>query len=261
MYPFGVLVRLTNRIKWQAKLRLNSCGIYKFKDYQDNELVRTIVEKGLSHRVSLHTNRELSSAELRSASILGFMPDKEALSVLDFGGGTGNLHPVAQIVFPGKTFKWVVVETPELCRQAKKLIPEADLEFASSISVANQKFSGVIDVAILGSSLQYTLEPLVTLKEILELKPNFIWITKTPVTKTNFPIQTFQRSRLTDNGPGKSSGTFSNREVEYPITICPITSLEGLLLKDYEIIFKLDEGPFSLNGKEHQLKGYFCGKK
>jgi len=261
MHPFGVLTRLLNRIKWQLKLSLNSCGIYKFKDYQDDELVRTIVEKGLLHRVSLHTNREISSAELRSASILGFMPNKEAIQVLDFGGGTGNLHPVAQIIFPGKTFNWVVVETPELARQAKELISEADLEFASSISEANQNFSGVIDVAILGSSLQYTLEPLVTLREILELKPNFIWITKTPVTENNLPIQTFQRSRLTDNGPGKSSGTFSNREVEYPITICSISALEELLCRDYEIIFKLDEGPFSLNGNDYQLKGYFCGKK
>jgi putative methyltransferase (TIGR04325 family) len=189
------------------------------------------------------------------------MPNKEAIQVLDFGGGTGNLHPVAQIIFPGKTFNWVVVETPELARQAKELISEADLEFASSISEANQNFSGVIDVAILGSSLQYTLEPLVTLREILELKPNFIWITKTPVTENNLPIQTFQRSRLTDNGPGKSSGTFSNREVEYPITICSISALEELLCRDYEIIFKLDEGPFSLNGNDYQLKGYFCGKK
>ncbi len=261
MFPIEVLIRLVNRIKWQVKLSLNSWGIYKFKDYQNNELVRTIVEKGLLHRVSLLTNRELTSAELRSASTLGFIPGKESISVLDFGGGTGNLHPIAQIIFPNKTFKWVVVETPELCSQAKKLISDEELEFVTSISEATQNLSGQIDVAILGSSLQYTREPLVTLKELLELNPDFIWITKTPLTDSNYPIQTFQRSRLWDNGPGKSVGRISNREVEYPITICSISALEELLCRDYEIIFRLDEGPFSLNGNDYQLKGYFCGKK
>jgi putative methyltransferase (TIGR04325 family) len=259
--PFGVSIRLLNRLKWQVKLSLNSWGLYKFKDYQDNELVRTIVEKGLLQRVSLQANRELTSAELRSASTLGFIPSKESVSVLDFGGGTGNLHPIAQIIFPSKTFKWVVVETPELCSQAKKLISDAELQFVSSISEAGQNLSGEIDVAILGSSLQYTHEPLVVLKDILELSPNFIWITKTPFTDSNSPTQTFQRSRLKDNGPGKSLGRMSNREVEYPITICSSSALEELICRDYEIIFKLDEGPFELNGKEYQLKGYFCRKK
>jgi putative methyltransferase (TIGR04325 family) len=258
VYSPKILLPIFNRVKWQIKLSLNERGLYEFKDYQDSDLVRTIVEKGFLHKDFLLSYRELSNAELRSASVLGLIQKKNPMHVLDFGGGTGNLLPVSKIIFPERTFKWVVVETQELCNQVSKHVYDVDLYFKTSTSEARLLFTEGIDVAILGSSLQYTKEPLATLEEIIALKPSHIWINKTPVTDSEKPIRTFQRSRMNDNGPGREQGTISNKEVEYPITICPIRTLEDLLEIDYEIIFKVDEGPFLLNGRNFVLKGYFC---
>jgi hypothetical protein len=65
-----------------------------------------------------------------------------------------------------------------------------------------------------------------------------------------------QVSRLSSNGPGLLPKKFTNKQVLYPITIPDSTELETLLQKDYDTLFKVDEGPVKLEGVMIELNYY-----
>ena len=119
----------------------------------------------------------------------------DACSVLDFGGGCGLHYKLARLQSPD--IRWAVVETPAMVARAREL--ETDhLRFFTDIEPAAEWLSE-IDLMHSNSALQYTSEPLATLKRLCKLDAQImywarLWITEEPRHET-------QSSYLTDNGP------------------------------------------------------------
>jgi putative methyltransferase (TIGR04325 family) len=187
----------------------------------------------------------------------------ESLTVLDFGGGGGNHKTVANIYFPRLKFKWIVVETVSMCAEAEQMNSDPNLIFISNPGSINRQDYGV-DLLIVSSSIQYTEKPLATLRSLLELKPRYIQISRTPVNNTDTNIIYTQESLLSDNGPGHElPEDFMEALVKYPITVIPWSQLIQLLEEEYEILFVIDEGLWDVEkfGNAVQKIGVMCRLK
>ena len=116
------------------------------------------------------------------------------LNVLDFGGGSGRCGFERLGV---DNLTWAVVETPEMAKAARELYANPGLMFFDSIQQAKEALSRV-DVLHVSSALQYSGNPIQTLKALLDTAPEIIVFEKTVVTSGT--IQKFrQYSFLQDN--------------------------------------------------------------
>lgn len=123
------------------------------------------------------------------------------LNVLDFGGGSGRCG--FERLGVDHHLTWAVVETPEMAKAARELYANPELMFFDSIEQAKEAL-GRVDVLHVSSALQYSGNPIQTLKALLDTAPKIIVFEKTVVTSRT--IQKFrQYSFLQDNLTAKLS--------------------------------------------------------
>ncbi|MEK6958763.1 MAG: methyltransferase, TIGR04325 family [archaeon] len=114
--------------------------------------------------------------------IFAVAENSKKVVVLDFGGALGNLyyknkHFLKQI----KGLFWGVVEQPEFVKAGKKEFESKSLKFYDSIGdfSAGHKPS----VAVFSSVLQYIEDPFAVLRTTMNLAPQFMIISRTPMIK------------------------------------------------------------------------------
>lgn len=186
----------------------------------------------------------------------------DSLKVIDFGGGGGSLRELACSAKRDLNLEWVVVETPEMVKEARLELQEDWIKYESSVLEASTRLSSV-DLIIASGSLQYTQKPLETLLSLTELGSEYVYITRTPLSNDGNSIEYTQESFLASNGPGDSlPRNFKNRIVRYVNTIVPKSEFEKILSLNYKIVLHIDEGLWdeSKFGNLVSTNGYYCAK-
>lgn len=167
--------------------------------YEDPEVVSLIIEKTLGFFNKKKEDFLFSESDLRMLAISQLANLKNGSVVIDFGGGAGHHYKTFKKGFPHINIKWIVVETKEMARQAKKL-ENKELIFVSSFKKAVKLYSR-IDLIYSDSALQYCTNPIAILKMFTLAEPNNIFINRTMMSEQN--ASSFeQASFMSKNGPG-----------------------------------------------------------
>ena len=243
---------------------ISKFGVWKFiedgiaQGYEAADLVKVIVSKNLHFRNELALGSALNLDAVRTIIGLSLANLPKGSRVLDFGGGGGTHYFIANHLFPEKEFKWVVVETQELCIAAKVLGSE-NLQFFSRVEDVIEK-QYEFELAISSCAFQYTPDPLFYLNQILEMRIKKLFLTRNCLTLSNSIIHYKQLSKLSSNGPGPLPPGFEDRIVSYPSIFLPLSVFEKVIQNYYEIRVKFleDKGLYSIDGELINMYGHFC---
>jgi putative methyltransferase (TIGR04325 family) len=208
-------------------------GLRTVEGYQNITLVDTIIAKNIDYQNAIRTQDlpELSQQANQTFSAINLLiPEKDQYRVLDFGGGGGHHFAEAQTMFPDKKFRWHVIETEGMVEAARKNIHKQELEFHSTIEKVNNH---QLDLVFCNSALQYTDEPVETLQSLISLRPNFIYLTRIPLTYGR-SFSYIQKSKIMDNGPGSS--VQSKSIIKYKCHVEDFSKFRQTLGREFNIL-------------------------
>lgn len=228
--------------------------------YQNPDLVGSIVERNVIFRREVRASKIPAEALSTIAGVGMAIQGANSLCVVDFGGGGGNHHAIAQKAFPDIQFNWTVIETREMVHLSKKKISEPGLTFIDDI----KKFHGSPDLIFSNSAIQYSENPLEVYEALRNLKPKFIFLTRTPFSINNEVIKYTQKSQLSSNGPRVELDFPQEKiDVTYEVTIIPKTQMLEILSQEYEVTCTFAEGKWDITrfGDSVVNHGFFLTRK
>lgn len=168
---------------------------------------------------------------------------KPDVSVVDFGGATGELGTDFQSVFPGSSF--TVVENPTLVALMRDKSP---IQYVSEIP-AN------CDIFFSSGTLQYVEKPFEYLAAGLSSAAYAVILTRNSFC--NEKIYRSQTSRLFDNGAGPIPANFTDRDITYPHqTIDEREVMKIAEQKGFRLVARADE-----SSGVHPYRGMVYGKE
>ena len=228
--------------------------------YQHDELISMIVKKNLHFSNGITNSLVVDEGNLKILSIIASMQWEASINVIDFGGGGGMHYQICKnLLDPSVNLNWRVVETKAMVSAAKKLTTKS-LKFYTDLNSARSSL-GKVDLVFASSSLQYTQNPLLSLKRLIDLDAPYLCISRTPFLNEQTPIISIQTSKLSDNGPGELPNIYKDKIIRYPIVYESIQSVERLLLENYRIRYKIKEyETFSMGSRTIDLFTYFTQK-
>jgi putative methyltransferase (TIGR04325 family) len=227
--------------------------------YQLQDIVDVVVAKTKVARDRIRDTRSVTLDTLRPLIALGAMSAGRAIRVIDFGGGAGHHYFLARAALGANIdLRWSVVETPAMVASASAQLSDRGLSFHSSMSEAAEHL-GNVNLVFSSSALQYTPDPLLVLREILAVRAEHVFITRTALTTVRESIAMVQESRLANNGPGPLPEGFSDREVQYPVTFVGKELFKSTLEAAYTIRFEVEEerAVFRVHGRHISHYGFF----
>lgn len=230
--------------------------------YENNDLVKVVVEKNLLYRQIFQADAVFDLPALRTLIALGLSKTSHSLNVIDFGGGGGYHYTIASNALSDQdSLRWNVVETTAMANEAQR-IAHKNLRFFDNIAEAKNDLEAV-DLVFTSSALQYCPSPLTFLKQLTEIDAKYLFITRTPFTDADGDIFSSQVSRLSANGPGPLPAGYADREMTYPITYVSKLKVEKILKEKYHIQFTIieDKAVYRVGDKDIGLFGYFCVRK
>lgn len=225
--------------------------------YGNKILIEAIIDKNINYGSSKHI--ELNKENLELVSAISLALEDNSISVVDFGGGCGHHYYTAKkIIKNGNRLDWYVIETPELIEAVKNNSLNDSIKFFSKINIQKK-----INLVYANGSIQYTKSPLATLNSLITLKPKYILISRTPLTYSQEPIITIQKSRLSANGPGKLTKIIKDTYIYYPITYSSKKLFEDMLTLEYEIIGISNKTNYTFKVNKHYIEtmSYLCKRK
>ena len=227
------------------------------KGYQNSELVELIITKTLNYASEIEKNVDCNISEL--SHLIGISAvSKPTVNVIDFGGAAGCHYFSARKALPKNvTLNWCVVETDLMVHECNKNINIPNLNFFKTI--ADAKFHlGNVDLVISNSALQYTPQPIDTLKILLGTETENIFIVRTPFHSGDKPLFYVQSSLLGGNGPGKNPEYFKNidKMTEYPLTVESLRNFRNVISADYNINLSWEEESNAFNNIKAEIRTY-----
>jgi putative methyltransferase (TIGR04325 family) len=230
--------------------------------YEDTDIVKVVVEKNLAYKQKIDQEAIFDLGAVRTLIGLGLSRTNDSLKVIDFGGGGGYHYSIASNAFGERVaLKWNVVETTAMANEAQR-ISNQNLKFFDNITEA-VKDLGEVDLVFTSGALHCCPEPLIFLRELLEIKAKYFFITRTCFTDSPEQIANIQKSFLSTNGPGPLPSGFKDKAVFYPNVFVSKHKVEEMLCEYYDIQFKTieDKAAYIVDRKEIDMSGYFCIRK
>jgi putative methyltransferase (TIGR04325 family) len=235
-----------SRIK--AKIFKKDIPILISNAYENQSFTDYIFEKCTRYYSYVRNTGEIRNSDYRVFIPFAFLKSQE-LNILDFGGGGGSTFAIAQKYFGPIIKSWTVVETPQMVQSAS-ISYDQRLNFVSEIGGLK---SGLYDLVICSSSLQYCDDPEAVLRSVAMLEAEYIWITRTALVEKRISgIK--QVSHVHKNGPqfeGADPIPFEREyDVEYLMTPVEDSLIDHVLGDLYSQIFRAEEEPdmFNVNG-------------
>lgn len=133
----------------------------------------------------------------RTVRFLKFIKKKNLKNIVDFGGGAGYHYFIAKMKLPNFNFKWLVVENRTMVKLCNKKLNYKNLFFFNSLNIIKKT-----DVFFSSCAINYTKDPIKTVKAISKLNAKYLYFTRTPLAE-NQSLGFKQISLLSDNGPCK----------------------------------------------------------
>lgn len=167
-----------------------------------------------------------------------------SLNVLDFGGSLGSLYFQCRPFLRSlERLAWTIVEQPHFVEAGRREFENGVLTFHDTLDAACK--ASVPDVVILSGVLQYLPEPERTLRSIMDYRPRFIVIDRTPLTLSGKDLIAIQRVPA-------AMGSAS-----YPIRLFGRSTLTGYLCEGYRLIAEFDAVDGVIGLGRHRSR--FCG--
>jgi putative methyltransferase (TIGR04325 family) len=219
--------------------------------YQSPEVIDSIVQKNLQfkERVNLET---LSAEDLKIVTAMGIAlarkKSETPICVLDFGGGGGHHYWVAKKFFPKANLNWKIVETKSFCKVASRKLENRELSFHGTIASAIE-LNTEMDLVFSNSSIQYTDDPMSTLRDLLGINSKIIFITRTPFSILDENFDYFQFSLASENGPG-ALPEGNKRLVSYRCSAIRKADVLSEFHEKYEEVIAIYEGVWDSKKKK-----------
>ncbi len=209
--------------------------------YSNFQLLETVILKNKLRQKKFDVEQTMSVGEFQAVALLNYVYKGEPLNIIDFGGGTGSHFYFCEKIHPEKIAKWTVVETPKMVEISEKEFLHPKLRFVSDLKIIDIDAEQP-DLVFSSSSLQYTENPLATLREILELGAQNLILTRTPLAESRNQVKGDQISKLSSNGPGPLPMGIQDSSVAYSIVIPTRNSIETIISEKYHIELVICEG-------------------
>jgi putative methyltransferase (TIGR04325 family) len=100
---------------------------------------------------------------------------RQALSVLDWGGGFGHYQALARSVLPEVELDWHVQETSAVAARGRELNPE--VAFHDDLSALERRY----DLAVASSSLQYAEDWRTLLTWLADASERYLYVARVPI--------------------------------------------------------------------------------
>jgi putative methyltransferase (TIGR04325 family) len=203
---------------WDSAVRVCRDG-----GYHSNDLARVVAKKNLIFRQKHSENRNcVLDVPLVNLALSCLMNGRDFFSCLDFGGGGGMHEYLARRNSSVRNLRWAVVETTEMCKYSRSLETENLRWFDNMESACS--WLGNINLILSSSVLQYIEDPLRQIDGFVNLRSDYILVTRTPLSELDMPVISIQKSKLSENGPGPLPREFQDCEIRYPIAFTPLVS-------------------------------------
>jgi putative methyltransferase (TIGR04325 family) len=201
-------------------------GVYpRFEDvvevgggYDDDDWPNTAAQYS-RWAIAKNESAFIPGAVVNEAALLPLLVSASgAARVLDFGGAAGSSYIAAKYGSLRGIDRYVIVEHRNVCAKGRELFrKDPKVEFRTDIP--QEQF----DLVLIGSALQYVSDYKVLLKQLTDLKPRWLLLTKTPAGEN----ATYVTAQV--NLPGKrlACWIFNDREL--------VSVMESL---NYKLIFR-----------------------
>jgi putative methyltransferase (TIGR04325 family) len=233
--------------------------------YEHNKLTKLIFDKTIVYRDKLSSGIiTINSSEIQTLTALGIVISQNQvpgkITVIDYGGACGAHYFLAKHIFRDTEFDWRVIETPGMANVARD-IETNELHFFDNIEHAIMNVNSIHLIHSSGT-LQCMPEPYKALERFIDVKPNFMLLSRLGVTSESSEIITIHRHMMSANGPGPAPREFEDEICIYPFQYPVRSKLESTLSDEYSIEFINNDpsGRFSVGS--HEIIGitYFCRK-
>ena len=229
--------------------------------YSNQDFLKHYLSRGEAFVSQLNAGRTLMVSEVTPAFGLMLFKASSSLTILDFGGGTGNQFHIMKTLFPETELNWNIVETPELVHQIYQqlqsdtmIVGNSSLSFSSCLadfSFEKKK----IDIIIAAGSLQYISDPYSKLIELINFEARTVHISRMPLTHQEELLVFNQISRLDDNGPQGESAS-SNSRVSNTVYIPNLKKFETIISLKYSHVITLIESLDGYPDSKHRVPLY-----
>ena len=230
-----LIKKIASKFKYLALIVNHKLFKYKKKGgYNNLALNNSIVKKTIVFS-ELKSVNEYNVNWHRTVKFLKFVEKNKIRKIIDFGGGAGYHFFIAKMKFPNLYLKWLVVENKIMVKLCKKKIKIKNLFFSHIFNKIKKA-----DVVFSSCSINYTTNPIKTVKKIIRLKTKYLYFTRTPLAE-NKSFKFKQISLLSENGPCKIN---NEKEIliEYENKIISQQNFEEIFKNKYDIIEKyIDE--------------------
>ena len=226
-----IIKKITTKLKYlllivNYKLFLPKKGV----GYSSLTLNNSIIKKTTVFS-ELRSINEYNINWHRTVKFIKFVKKNKIRKIIDFGGGAGYHFFITKMKFPNLHLKWLVIENKIMVKLCKKKIKYKNLFFSDSFNKIKKA-----DVVFSSCSINYTTNPIKTVKSIIQLKTKYLYFTRTPLAN-NKSFKFKQISLLSENGPCKINNE-KEMLIEYQNKIISQQSFEEIFKNKYDIIVK-----------------------
>jgi putative methyltransferase (TIGR04325 family) len=274
----GVVKKVVPPLIWEAIIRAKAHSLPEFSSwdealkksteraYEHNKLTKLIYEKTKAYRDNLSSNIiSINNSEIQTLTALGIalssQRQSKKLTVIDFGGACGAHFFLAKTIFDTIEFDWRVVETFGMVKYARDL-ESNELRFYSDIeeAIAN---TDLIHLVHSSGTLQCISKPYSVLQRLVNIKANYMLLSRLGVTPEPAEIITIHRHMMSEDGPGSAPEDFKDEICIYPFQYPVRDKINNILSEGYDIEFICDDpsGRFSVGSHEIIGLSYFLKKK
>jgi putative methyltransferase (TIGR04325 family) len=232
----------TNHTYSSFQEALRACG----KGYEEEELTRVVLGKTLAYKKSLEVASHATVSATEAFGMLSMahlLTHSEAASrritVLDLGGACGAHYFAFKRFFGDRIrFRWLVVETPTMCRLAEPLRND-ELAFFDSLPAALRSGENP-DLLHVSGVLQFVEHPYVMLDLLVKSGAPYLFFNRMAFTAKANDVIGVRRSMLSANGIGPLPPGIRDGEVSYPYVVLARRKFDSFL-DSYETVVQFED--------------------
>ena len=229
---FSFVVGFTKVDSWETAER-------KSVGYESTDVLTPLMQGAMETRVSLADSNLATTRYQQIATAMLFcisetrLQNGKPLSILDFGGGSGDYFYLFQKFVPNIEFDWTVVETPALAQamQTKYGGENQRVRWVHSLEMTDDKY----DFVLCSGVLQYVERPFEILEAIVK-KSEFVVLNRIPLTNSSENFVALQRILTKKKRGSYPAHFFSERRFLKTLSTYGSIPMRWVVIEDQPVV-------------------------